>query len=322
MNVRFGIIGAGFIADAFASDAILTGKCKVVAVATRSLDKAKEFASKHDIGKYYDDYNEMLEDDSIDAIYIASPHVFHKEHTIAALKSKKAVLCEKPFAMNTNDAKDMLDTARDEDMLLMEGMWSRFFPAYHKMKILLDEVGEIQFIKADFGFRSEELSDTNRLLNPELGGGALFDVGVYPISIVRDIMGCDPIKIQCTQFLSDLGVDLMSTYNYTFKDGALACLYSAIQVKTQTELFVSGTKGTLHMPNFFCPEQLIYTRHNGYQEAYNYPKVGFGYTYEISHFCDLFIKGKLESPIMSLSETMAIMNMLDQIQVKIGYLQK
>lgn len=322
MKVKFGIIGAGFIANTFASDSVLTDNCEVVAVTTRTIDKAKIFAEKHSLQAYYDDYDTMLEDETIDAVYIASPHVYHKEHTLKALKAGKAVLCEKPFSMNSNDAHEMIELARSSGLLLMEGMWSRFFPAYHKMKQLVDELGEILFIKADFGIRPEGLEENGRLLNPELGGGALYDVGIYPISIVRDIMGCDPVEITCTQQKNEQGIDLMSTYNYTFKNGALACLYSAIQVKTQTELFVSGSNGTIRIPDFYCPEKLFYTKSDGHEENYFYPKKGYGYTYEISHFCDLFIKGKLESPIIPLYETFAIMNMMDQISVKIGYLQK
>ena len=303
MNVRFGIIGTGFIAQTFADDSQLVESCD-------------------DIKLRFDNYDEMLSSE-IDAVYIAAPHALHHEYTVKALNAGKAVLCEKPFALNSNQSQEMIDAAKSNKKLLMEGMWTKFFPAYTKMKLMLDDLGEILFIKCDFGFRSgEEEPASGRLLNPDLGGGALLDVGIYPVSVVRDIMGCDPIKIKCTQMLNNDGVDLMSTYNYMFENGTIATLYSAIQVQTQTELFISGTNGTLHMPNFFCPEQLIFTRHDGYQEAFNYPKLGHGYVYEIEHFCKLFLSDQLESPVIPLHETMAIMNVIDQLEVKIGYLNK
>jgi predicted dehydrogenase len=322
MKVRFGIIGTGFIAQTFVDDSQLVENCVVKAVTSRTKEKADLFADKNGVEFVFEDYDEMLASE-IDAVYIAAPHAFHHDFTIRALNAGKAVLCEKPFALNSNESQEMIDASKANQKLLMEGMWTRFFPAYKKMKLMLEKLGDILFIKADFGFRSgEDEPASGRLLNPELGGGALLDVGIYPVSVVRDIMGCDPINIKCTQMLNDDGVDLMSTYNYMFENGALATLYSAIQVQTQTELFISGTNGTIQMPNFFCPEQLIFTRHDGYQEAFNYPKQGHGYVYEIEHFCDLYLSDKLESPVIPLHETMVIMNMIDQVEVKIGYLNK
>lgn len=321
-KVRFGIIGTGAIATAFVKDSKLVDVCEVVAVASRNKVKADDFASKHGMEKAYEGYEKMLEDPDIDAVYIGTPHVFHKEQTIAALRAKKAVLCEKPFAMNSNDANEMIQVAREEGQLLMEGMWTRFFPAYQKMKTLLNEIGEIKFIKADFGFDAgDDYPEDGRLLNPELGGGALYDVGIYPISVVRDIMHVDPININCTQMMSDKGIDLISTYNYMFKNGALASLYSAINVNTQTELFISGAKGTLKLPKFFCAESLTYTKADGYAETYSFPKEGEGYHYEIEAFSQSFIKGQLENVLVPLNETLAIMNLIDQIAVKIGYLK-
>jgi predicted dehydrogenase len=321
-KVRFGIIGTGFIADAFAKDAKLVDTCDVVAVCSRETKSVEVFKKTHHIGKAYVDYDAMLQDDEIDAVYIATPHVFHKEHAISAMKAGKAVLCEKPFAMTSNDAKEMIDTARTEGVFLMEGMWTRFFPAYLKMKQLLKELGEINFIKSDFGFdMGPDYPKDGRLLNPELGGGALYDVGIYPISAVRDIMKCDPLEIKCTQMMTEDHVDLISTYSYMFKNGTIANLYSAINTNTEIELFISGAKGTIKMPKFFCPDTLIYTKSDGYQETYKYPKWGSGYTYEINAFCQSFLKGQLENEIMPLYESLAIMNLLDQISVKIGYHQ-
>lgn len=322
MKVKFGIIGTGSIANAFAMDAKLTDQCELVAVASRNKETADDFARKHHISKSYGSYQDLYDDEDIDAVYIGIPHVFHKEETIKALRGKKAVLCEKPFAMNSNDASEMIEVAREENVLLMEGMWTRFFPAYKKMKSLLANIGEIKFIKADFGFDAgSDYPKDGRLLNPDLGGGALFDVGIYPISAVRDVMHVDPINIYCTQMMNDQGIDLISTYNYMFKNGALACLYSAINVNTQTELFISGTNGTLKLPRFFCPEELTYTDNEGYAETYHFPIKGQGYTYEIEAFCKAYEIGQLESAIMPLSETLAIMNIIDQIEVKIGYLK-
>jgi len=321
MTVKFAIVGTGNIATTFVEDAEHVETCQVVAVTSRSMNKANEFAAKYNIENSYDDFDKMLKSD-IDAVYIALPHPYHYEYTIGALKAGKAVLCEKPFAMNYQEASEMIEVAKKNECLLMEAMWTRFFPAYDKMMALLNQIGQILFIKSDFGFRQDQIDPQGRLLNPKLGGGALLDVGIYPISIVRDIMKKDPIEIKCTSMKTPDGIDLMSVYNYRFYDGALACLYSAIQVQTQTELFISGTKGSIHIPEFYCPEAINISLFDGSSEKYTFDKIGHGYTYEIKHFCDLYLKGSLESPKMPLNETLAIMKLLDKIKDQIDYLKK
>lgn len=320
-KVRFGIIGTGKIAGKFAEEAAFVENCEVIAVASRTLDKATTFAKKHYISKGYMDYKSMLKDSDIDAVYIATPHVNHKRETIAALKAKKAVLCEKSFAMNSTDAAEMIDCARVEDVLLMEAMWIRFLPAIIKMKSLLDEglIGDVAFVKCDFGFdMGADYSEVDRLLNPELGGGALYDVGIYPVSTLRYIMEKDPIEINCASMPTKTGVDGLSIYQYKYEDGRLAILYSSTCVNTQKELFISGTKGSIHVPLFWMADRLTLTDQNGEMKEFVFPKTGTGYVYEIESFCNSFLQGKKENERMPLAETLAIMKTMDVIRSKIG----
>jgi predicted dehydrogenase len=320
-KVRVGIIGTGMIGKIFASESKVTENCEVVAIVSRSEATGKAFADTYGIEKVYTDYNEMVKDPDIDAVYIATPHPKHKEHTIAALNAKKAVLCEKPFAMTYVEAKEMVDCAKENGVLLMEAMWTRFLPATQKMKALINEgaIGDILFVKSDFGFRVPHGYDvTGRLLNPELGGGALYDAGIYPVSMARHVTGKNPVAMTCGKMVASTGVDAMSTYNFTYDDGSMALLYSAVCVETEKQLFVSGTKGTLLIPNFWKADEVTFTQNGGSSETFSYQHKDLGYDNEITAFCNSYMNGELENSMMPLAETLEIMKTMDEIYSKIS----
>jgi len=316
-KVRVGIIGTGMIGKIFAAESKLTDNCVVVAITSRSYETGKAFADTYGIEKVYTQYMDMVNDPDIDAIYIGTPHPKHKENTLAALNAKKAVLCEKPFAMSYSESLEMIECARSNQVLLMEAMWTRFLPAIKKMKSLIADgaIGDILFMKADLGFRvPDEYPLTGRLLNPELGGGALLDVGIYPISMASHVMGKMPVDMACQKMTAVTGVDAMSTYSFKYDDDSLAVLYSAVRVNTESSLFISGTKGSIQVPSFYCASEVTVTTEDGTKETFKFPHKEAGYDYEISAFCETYLKGDLENALMPHNETLGIMKTMDRIQ--------
>lgn len=210
-KIRWGIIGTGTIANIFAADLLLVEDGILQAVASRGLEKAEAFGRKYKSVKSYGTYEELAEDPDVDVVYIATPHVLHKENTLLCLNNKKAVLCEKPIAINAIDTKEMIDCARANGVFLMEAMWTRFLPQIKWVREVIEngEIGDVRWIKADFGYAiGADYPSSGRLLNKELGGGSLLDVGIYPLSFVHMIMKKDPVKICSSLVIGDTGVDL------------------------------------------------------------------------------------------------------------------
>lgn len=324
-KVRFGIIGTGMIGKLFAQESKLTDNCTVIAVTSRSEETGKAFAEVYGIEKVYTDYEVMINDPDIDAIYIATPHTNHHADTIRALNAKKAVLCEKPFAMSYEETVEMIDAARKNNVLLMEAMWTRFLPAVKKMKQLLTEgaIGDVLFVKADFGFRvGDDYPALGRLLNPELGGGALYDAGVYPISMASHVMGMVPVAISCQKMFAKTGVDAMSTYNFQYENGSLAVLYSAVNVNTENQLYISGTKGSITIPDFLRASKMKIAYEDGKMETYVYPHKDAGYDNEIKAFCDTYLNGNVENETMPLDETLSIMKTMDTIKHQLNTIKQ
>lgn len=199
-NIRWGIIGLGKIANKFATDLATIENTELVAVASRNQENANDFAKNYNVRKAYNSYLDLAKDDEVDAVYIATPHSFHKEHTILCLKNKKAVLCEKPFAMNLQEVEEMIAVAKENDVLLMEALWTYFLPHYtYVLESLKNEkFGKLLKLEADFGF-SRGFDNNSRLFKKEVGGGSLLDIGIYPIFAALSTLGKpDTIKANAT----------------------------------------------------------------------------------------------------------------------------
>lgn len=315
-KVKWGIIGTGRIASLFTKDIRLIDNSEVIAVCSRKHENGKIFADKYDIPLVYTDYSEMLANGEIDCIYIATPHIFHKENSIKALQSNKAVLCEKPMSLSYKDAKEIISLAKKKKVLFMEALWSRFLPAVQKLLELLNNgiIGDIRFIKADFGMDiGIDYPENGRLLNSELGGGALFDIGIYPIAFAQFISKKIPVKVESTKVLSKTNVDLISTYTFEYLNGTVAVLFASMLSETESNLFIKGTKGFVNMANFWKGNKFTVHFKNGRVENHSYPKLGDGYTHEIKSFIDTFLEGKYENKIMPHSESLVISKILDTI---------
>ncbi|WP_378174605.1 Gfo/Idh/MocA family protein [Aquimarina sp. SS2-1] len=315
---NWGIIGCGKIAHKFAEDITVIPNARLSAVASRDLEKAKKFAHIYNAHSYYGSYQELAEDPQIDIVYIATPHVFHYENTIMCLRLKKAVLCEKPFAMNKNQVQKMIKVAKDNSIFLMEALWTYFLPHYQfvlKM-IQTNELGDVKKMKADFGFAST-YDPENRVFNKRLGGGSLLDVGIYPLFTTLTLLGY-PNKIEANANFNENGIDENCTMLLTYKNNIQASLYSSITKKTDTEAFIELEKGTITIHSRFHEPSSVSIRKDGVSELYEFPVMTNGYSFEAIHVQEMLALGNTESTIMTFDKSLKLIQLLDTIRDKIN----
>jgi dihydrodiol dehydrogenase / D-xylose 1-dehydrogenase (NADP) len=317
--INWGILGPGVIASSFAKGLSVLGDAKLVAVGSRSLDRAKAFAKEFSIPKAYGSYEELVNDPEIDVIYVASPHSEHFEHTMLCLNHGKSVLCEKSITVNESQVKQLVSTARQKNLFLMEAMWTRFFPANVKVRKWLSEglIGEVRMLKADFCFCGE-WNPQGRLLNLELAGGALLDVGIYPVSYASMVFGAQPENISTIAYIGQTGVDEQFAALFGYEGGKIASISGAIRTQSKYDAYIYGTEGYIHVPEFFMArsaELIIYGR-----EPVNYEPefTGNGYNYEAAEVGKLLRDGATESGVMRLDESVAIMHTMDVIRSRWG----
>ena len=231
-KIRWGILGTGRIAGDFATGLAAESDAEIVAVGSRAQHTADEFADRFAIPNRHPTYEALAADPDVDIIYIATPHTLHKENTISCLNAGKAVLCEKPFAINSAEAQEMIDCARANGIFLMEAMWTRFLPHIREMvrRIEDGQIGEIRLFQGDFCYRAP-VNPGSRAFNPDLGGGALLDIGVYPISLVHHLLG-GPARTASLAHLGETGVDELAGMLFQYEDGALAVMSTAVRANT------------------------------------------------------------------------------------------
>lgn len=315
--MRWGVIGTGGIARTFARDLKLAPGHRVAAVGSRSLEKAHEFASQFDcfaLGSY-----EALVDADVDAVYVATPHPMHATNTILALDHGKPVLCEKPFAVNSRESATMIEAARRNDLLLVEAMWSRFLPHYQRIRELIQdgELGEIISISADHG-QNLPLPRYYRLHAPELAGGALLDLGIYPISFAYFVLG-KPESVVAKAEFTPTGVDSQTSMIFRYDNGAHANLTTTLLAKSPCTATIVGTQGTLFLDgDFYTPTSMRLKRTTG--EIIEFPKVyaGHGLREQAVEFARLLRDGKKESDLMTHADTQSIMETMDEIRSQIN----
>lgn len=314
-KIRWGILGAGSIARKFATGLAAVSGSELIAIGSRSIDKACGFAKKHNIPKSYGSYEDMLKDPEVDVVYIATPHTFHKEHTILCLNHGKAVLCEKPFAVNVKEAEEMVDCAKKNKTFLMEAMWTRHLPVVQKVKQWIEEgrIGEVRLLTADFGFRTS-INAEGRLFDRNLGGGALLDVGVYPVSFASMIFGGAPERITGMADIGKTGVDEQAAMILGYKDGALAVLHTAIRTNTFHEARISGTKGSIVIPKFWMANSATLQIDGQEKETIDIPHDENGYCYEAREVERCIRLGKLQSDAMTWEESISVIKTLDEIR--------
>lgn len=314
---RWGILGAGGIAHKFATGLSVLPDAQLIAVGSRTQQNANKFADTFNIPHRHASYEALANDPEVDAIYVATPHPFHKENTILCLNAGKAVLCEKPFAINAAEAQEMIAVARQKGVFLMEAMWSRFLPAVVRAGELIASgaIGEVRMLNADFGFRTS-VNEESRLFNLALGGGALLDVGIYPLSIASLLFGT-PTNIASAAHLGETGADEQAAIVLSYAKGQLALLSTAIRTNTAHEALIYGTDGYIRLPDWWHGQQVILNT-GGKQQVFDVPHLGNGYGHEAIEVANCVRAGKLESDTMPLDETLAIMQTMDAIRAQWG----
>ena len=316
-TIRWGIIGLGNIAHKFATDLATIENAALVAVASRSQENADEFAKKYNSKKAYNSYLDLAKDAEVDAVYIATPHSFHKEHTILCLKNKKAVLCEKPFAMNLQEVEEMIAVAKENNVLLMEALWTYFLPHYtYVLESLKNEkFGKILKLEADFGF-SRAFDNDSRLFKKEVGGGSLLDIGIYPIFAALSTLGKpDSIKADATFF--DNGVDSVCNMTFNYNDTE-AVLKSTLVEDTATEATFTCERGIIKINTMFHMPTTVTITENGKDEIIDFKTKTIGYNFEIIHFNDLLRANKKESNMMTFEFSRNLIKTLDSVREIIG----
>ena len=315
---KWGILGPGGIARAFAKDLQLLEGHEVAAVGSRTLSNAQEFAKTFG-GTAYGCYEELVADPTVDAIYVATPHPSHKENVITALNAGKPVLCEKPFAVNANEAREMVAAAEKNGVALMEAMWARFLPHYADVREIIASgvLGQILTVQADHGQR---LADRNipRLVEPSLAGGALLDLGIYPVSFAHMILG-NPAKITASAVLTEKGVDAQTSMIFDYADGAQAILTTTMIEQTPCRAVVAGVNGWLEIDRtFYNPTSMRVVLFDGSVTQYPHTYTGHGLREQAEVFKQLVQSGKNQSEILTWKDTVDIMGTLDAVRSQIG----
>ena len=317
-NFSWGILGPGGIARALAKDLTLLEGHTIGAVGSRSISNAQSFADQFG-GTAYGSYEELVSDSTIDAIYVATPHPAHHDNVILALNAGKPVLCEKPFAINAKEAQAMVDAASRNKVALMEAMWSRFLPHYAKVREIIASgvLGPILSIHADHGQR---LADQNipRLIEPQLAGGALLDLGIYPISFAHMILG-NPLSINSTAVMTDKGVDAQTSMIFTYENGAQSILTTTMIEQTPCRAVVAGLNGWLEIDRtFYNPASMRVVLNDGSVTQHPSTYTGHGLREQAESFKQLVQSGKMQSDILTWQDTIDIMKTMDTVREQIG----
>jgi len=316
---RWGILGAGGIAKKFSIGVQALADHELIAVGSRTQEKADQFADQFNIPHRHASYEALVSDREVDAIYVATPHPMHKENTLLCLAHGKHVLCEKPFTINAGEAKAIIDAARKHKLFLMEAMWTRFIPAVLEAKRLVDSgaIGEVRMINADFGYRAG-FNPASRAFDPALGGGGLLDVGIYPLSLASMFLG-RPDRIASLADIGQTGVDEQSAFVLGYPGGQLATIYNAVRTNTPQEAIIMGTDGMIRIhPPFWIPKKLTLTQPGKGAQEMEIPFAANGYNYEAAEVANCVRAGKLESDVMPLDESLQLMETMDAIRAQWG----
>ncbi len=349
-KIRWGILSTGSIADSFVRGLRFCPDAEITAVGSRTAAAADRFGARHGIPRRHPSYEALAADPNVDIVYIGTPHNLHCPNTLMCLEAGKPVLCEKPFALNAGQAERMIAAARSRRLFLMEAMWMRFIPAIRELRRLLADgvIGDVRMLEADFGFPAP-FDPHGRLFDPALGGGALLDLGIYPISLAFWLFG-PPSRVESLAVLGRTGVDEKSAALFGYENGRLAVLHFTLAADAPSGAVVMGTHGRIHVhPPIYRPERLSLVLKNlsgpaskprpdwlrrlgrlslpaplrkaaaGHRDRpLAFPIRGNGYNYEAQEVMRCLRDGRLESADIPLDETLDIMRTLDRVRAPWG----
>ncbi len=317
MILRWGIIGLGKIAQKFAEDLWLAKDVELVAVASRQLEKAKSFQKKNNAKYAFGSYEELLTCPEVDIVYIATPHDSHMEWGILAMENSLHVLCEKPLAVNTSQVASMLEAAKRNNVFLMEGLWTRFNPTFVSVlqKLKNGAIGKVNYLNADFCFKAN-LEENNRLTNIDRAGGALLDIGIYPVFLAYSLFGL-PIEIKASARFHSTGIDKQTTISLKFEEG-MAALSCSLETKSDMTAKIYGENGSVFMHHRWHETDAFDLLSNEKHEKYKFDIQGNGFVPEIDE-CNANIKStKLQSDLWSHQDSLNLISILDKIRTEIS----
>lgn len=321
-GVRWGILATGGIAAAFAADLVDLPDAEIVAVASRRRESAEAFGERFGARRAYGDWASLAADPEVDVVYVATPHVAHRAAAGLCLEAGRNVLCEKPFTLNLREAEELVALAREHDRFLMEAMWMYCNPLVRRLKALVDDgaIGEVRTVQADFGIAGP-FPAQHRLRDPALGGGALLDLGVYPVSFAQLLLG-EPDGVAASAVLSPEGVDLQTGAVLSWESGALAAVHCSIVGGTPVTASVTGTRGRIDVPSgFFHPDRFVLHRDGREAEEFaadpaDGPRTSL--RHEAREVMRALRAGEKESPLVPLEGTLAVQRTLDAVRERIG----
>jgi predicted dehydrogenase len=317
-RIRWGILSTGNIAASFAEDLRLLPDAELAAVGSRSTGSAQRFAARHGAARAHGSWQALVEDPDVDAIYVATPHHAHFEASMLALGAGKATLTEKPFTLDLGEAETLVETARAGGVFLMEAMWTRCIPAVRRIAELIADgaIGELVSVHTDFGIQGP-FPETHRLRDRRLGGGALYDLGIYPVTFAHLFLG-KPASIAAWARMSEGGVDENTGMLFGYDSGAVAALTCSLLGDSARRATITGTLGRIEVPrDFFCPDGFTLWRGEE-PTAYELPFEGRGYHFEAAEVQRCVREGLGESPLIPLSETLEILTVLEVVRAKVG----
>lgn len=316
---KWGIIGPGKIANKFAVALARVPGSVLWAVASRDEIKAKAFAEKHGAEKYYTTYEAIATDTDIDVVYIATPHTFHHAHALLCLKNKKAVLCEKPMSVNYASTMQMVAVARENNVFLMEALWTRFLPITNKVLELISDgvIGNVKFVKADFGTIFPFNADS-RIYNVKLGGGSLLDIGVYPLFLALLLLG-KPDEIKSMAHLAETGADETMSISLSYNNGNMAALFSTFAGHTPLTADITGNKGCIFLPvPWYKGSSIIVKTNAGEETGIAVPYGDNGFEFEIEEVTRCLDNGLTESNLLSHDFSLMMSKVVDDISKQCG----
>lgn len=317
---NWAVLGCGKIARKFAGDLKLLPNARLYAAASRSLETARQFATDTGFEKAYGSYEEMVADPLVDVVYIASPHSHHHQHALLCLNHKKAVLCEKAFALNTREVNEMIEASHRNRTFLMEAFWTRFQPSFLKaMEIIRSgELGALKMVRADFSFNAP-FEPEKRLYNVSLGGGSLLDIGIYPVFMALSALG-KPSEIKTMASFSETGAEESILMSFRYPGGELASLVSSFASYSSIQTEFGFENGLVRLNRrFFVPTSMTYWKSGEEEKLITFEKgAGSGYELEAAHVMDCLDSGKTESEILPLSFSLDLMETLDRVRKDAG----
>ena len=317
-KLRVGILGTGSIVRRIMADFRTGENYELTAFASRSLGRAREFADRYGAKYAYGSYEDMANSPDVDLVYVASPHNYHRAHTLMMLSGGKHVVCEKPFALNDTEADEMISLAREKGLFLMEAMWTRFLPAMRDLKTRVDGglIGDVYAFAGNFGY-SSAFDPQSRVYSMSLAGGSLMDVGIYPLSISAYFLGCRFASASSLAVKAPTGADARFFAQIGFEGGAGAQILSAVDMETESRAMLYGSRGYVEIPDFWHAAR--FDAHiNGSTQVFRFPQENEGHRHEFAHAAECVLNGLTESPIMPLDETREILRVLTKMRREQG----